>query len=151
MNAKCFLSVLMIVLALAVPRGVAQAPAAKTPAELQEMAAVEHFLDLSDAELAQVQQVIERIRAMTPGERATLRREIVRYRQLPETQRQQLRQGWGWMPPEIQAGWRELMQGATPEKRAEIQAKLQTMSADDRLAYRRQLVEEYLKAKAAKH
>lgn len=147
MKTKLFL--ISLWLAVATPMRAAETPA-RSPAELKEMAAVERFLDLSDADLDQMQQVIARIRAMKPEERAALRAEIARYRQLPEPQRQQLRQGWGWMPREIQDGWREMMQGATPERRAEIQAKLQTLSPDEKMAYRRKLVEDYLKAKAAK-
>ena len=122
----------------------------RSAAEIKELAAVEQFLGLSDLELEQMQQVIARIRAMTPAERAALRAEIEKFRQLPEGQRQELRQGWGGMPREVQDGWREMMQGATPERRTEIQQKLQTMEPDARLAYRRQLVDEYLKQKAAK-
>jgi hypothetical protein len=125
-------------------------PGAKSTVELKELAAVEQFLGLSDAELEQLQQVIARIRAMKPAERTALRTEIEKFRQLPEGQRQQMRQGWSWMPREVQDGWREMMQGATPERRAEIQAKLQSMDPDARLTYRQQLVEEYLKNKAAK-
>ena len=128
----------------------ASASNAKPPVELKELAAVEQFLGLSDAELEQMQQVIARIRAMKPAERAALRTEIEKYRQLPEVQRQQIRQGWGWMPREVQDGWREMMQGATPERRAEVQARLQSMDPEARLTYRRQLVDEYLKNKAAK-
>ena len=54
------------------------------------------------------------------------------------------------MPREVQDGWREMMQGATPERRSEIQQKLQAMEPDARLAYRRQLVDDYLKQKAAR-
>ena len=64
--------------------------------------------------------------------------------------RLQLRQGWGGMPAEIQTGWREMMQSATPERHAEIQAKLQTLSPDEKMRYRRDLVEAYLKSKPAK-
>lgn len=126
------------------------APTPKSPAELKELAAVEQFLGLSDAELEQMQQVIARIRAMKPAERAALRTEIEKYRQLPENQRQQLRQGWGWMPRDVQEAWREMMQTATPERRAEIQGKLQSMDPDTRLTYRRQLVDEYMKQRAGK-
>jgi hypothetical protein len=54
------------------------------------------------------------------------------------------------MPAEIQTGWREMMQSTTPERHAEIQAKLQTLTPDEKMRYRRDLVEAYLKAKAAK-
>lgn len=129
----------------------AEAPPASRPvSELKELASVEQFLGLSDAELDQIQQVLARIRAMKPAERAALRTEIEKYRQLPDAQRQQLRQGWGWMPREIQDAWREMMQGATEERRTEIQTKLQTLTPDEKMAYRRKLTEDYLKQKAAK-
>jgi hypothetical protein len=151
---KTYLSLCLVTIIAAFPPLLfcaepAAAPA-RSPAELKELATVEQFLGLSDVELEQIQQVIARIRAMNPAERAALRTEIEKFRQLPEGQRQHLRQGWGWMPPEIQDAWREMMQAATPERRAEMQQKLQAMDPDARLAYRRQLVDEYLKNKAAK-
>lgn len=130
--------------------GAETATASRPAAELKELASVEQFLGLSDVELDQMLQVLARIRAMKPAERAALRAEIDKYRQLPEGQRQQLRQGWGWMPAAIQDAWREMMQSATPERRSEIQTKMQAMDPDARMAYRRQLSEEYLKQKAAK-
>ena len=51
------------------------------------------------------------------------------------------------MPRDVQDAWREMMQGATPERRAEIQTKMQAMDPEARLNYRRRLVEEYLKSK----
>lgn len=115
-----------------------------------ELAALEQFLNLSDAELAQMEAVIARLRAMTPAQRAALRTEIAAFRNLPEQQRLQLRQGWGGMPAEIQNGWREMMQGATPERRSEIQAKMQALDPDAKMRFRRDLVETYLKEQAAK-
>ncbi len=152
MKTKTRLILIALGLAVIAPLRAADAPAAPTrsPAELKELAAVEQFLELSDADLDQMQQVIARIRAMKPEERVALRGEIARYRQLPEPQRQQIRQGWGWMPPEIQNGWREMMQSATPERRAEIQTKMQSLAPEQKTNYRRQLVEEFLQAKAAK-
>jgi hypothetical protein len=151
MNAStCFFRVALFSAVLLVPRAAAAQPAARPAAELKELATVEQFLGLSDAELDQMQQVLARIRAMKPAERAALRAEVDKFRQLPENQRQQLRQGWGWMPANIQDAWREMMQGATPERRTEIQTKIQSLSPDDRLIYRKQLAEDYLKQKAAK-
>ena len=124
-------------------------PASRPAAELKELASVEQFLGLSDAELDQIQQVLGRIRAMNPAERAALRAEIEKFRQLPDAQRQQLRQGWGWMPRDIQDAWREMMQSATDARRTEIQTKLQALSPDEKMAYRRKLSEDYLKEKAA--
>lgn len=115
-----------------------------------ELAALEQFLNLSDAELAQLQDVIARLRAMSPAERAALRDEIAAFRKLPEPQRMQMRQGWGMMPPEIQDAWREMMQSTTDDEHAEIQKKMQSLAPDQRMRHRRELAEAYLKAKAAK-
>lgn len=133
----------------AVPLHAAEPPANQT-ATIKEMAAVEQFLSLSDAELEQMVLVIQRIRAMKPDERAALRQEVAKYCRLPDSQRQQMRMGWGWMPREIQDGWREMMQNTTSERRAEIQSKLQSLSPEERAVLRKQLVEEFLKQKAAK-
>lgn len=43
-----------------------------------------------------------------------------------------------------------MRQGATPERRAEIQTRMQSLAAEEKTACRRQLVKDYLKAKAAK-
>lgn len=151
-----------LVLTAAFPLAAAEpAPPSRSPAEIKEMAAVEQFLDLSDAELDQLLEVIARIRAMTPEQRAELRQEVAKYRQLPETQREQMRRGWGqrhpgmgpgagWgqMPAEIRAGWRDMMHACTPEQQADILTKLQALPLDQRNAYRRQLVEQYLQARA---
>lgn len=118
-------------------------------AATSELAALEQFLNLSDAELAKMEAVIGRLRAMTPAQRAALRAEMVAFRELPETQRQQIRQGWGGVSPEIQNGWREMMQGLDDERRAEIQQKLQSLAPDEKIRYRHELVEAYLKAKAS--
>lgn len=113
-----------------------------------EFAAVEQFLDLSDAQLDEMLGVIRRIRAMSPAERAALRREIAAFRQLPEPQRQQLRRGWGQMPRDLQEDWREMMASVTPQRHEEIRAKLQSLPPDEKVAYRRELVEAYRRAKA---
>lgn len=118
------------------------ASASTTPA--REFAAVEQFLHLSDVELDEIARVVERIRAMTPDQRAALAKEIAAFRELPEPQRRHLRQGWGQMPDELREGWRDLMHAATPERHAEIRAKLQSLPPEERTAYRRQLVEDFL-------
>jgi hypothetical protein len=150
MKTAMLLSIVWLSIGPAAMPGAEPAAGSRTAGELKELTSVEQFLGLSDAELDLMQQVLARIRAMSPAERAALRAEIEKYRQLPEGQRQQLRHGWGWMPREIQDAWREMMQNATPEQRTEIQTKIQAMDPEARLTYRRQLTEEYLKKKAAK-
>lgn len=148
---KTILFSLLLVAGVAVAAA-QQGPKGKGPGaqSSSELAALEQFLGLSDAELAQMEQVIARIRAMTPAERVALREQIAAFRRLPEGQRQQMRQGWGGMPPEYHDAWREMMQGASAQRHAEIQSKMQSLPVEERLRYRRELVEEYLKAKAAK-
>lgn len=132
------------------PAPTAPAPGVASKHAPSELAALEQFLNRSDAELAQMEQIIARLRAMSSAERAALRDEIAAFRRLPESQRLQLRQGWGQMPPDVQAGWREMMQHATPERRAEIHTKLQSLSPGERTNHRRELVEAYLQSKTTK-
>lgn len=126
--------------------GQAAAPRAEAEADL---AVLEQFLTLSDAELAQVEQAVAQVRAMSPAERAALREQIAAFRQLPADERARMRQGWGGMAPEIRQGWREMMQAATPERRAEIHAHLQSLSPEERVEYRRRLVEAYWRERKA--
>jgi len=127
-----------------------QSPRSSPPpsnASAVELATLERFLDLSDEELAQMADAIARLRAMTPTQRAALRSEIAAFRQLPEPERQQIRQGWGGMPAEIRDDWRDMMHNAIPEERAAIQSKMHSLSPDERTLYRRTLVEAYLKSR----
>ena len=148
MKTKVLFSILLI--AFGSPSLAAADAKSSSPAP-HEMAAVEQFLELSDADLDQLQQVITRIRAMSVEERSELLKEIQKYRALPETEREQLRMGWGWMPKELQDAWREMMRSATPERREAIQKELQSLEPADRAAKRRQMVEEYLKSKKQGH
>lgn len=115
----------------------------------QEMAALEHFLDLTDSDLDQMQRVIARIRAMTPVERAALRAEIEKFRRLPEAERHQLRLGWGALTPDLQQAWRRMMQAASPERRVEIQQRMQALRPEQKAALRRELAEEFLRREQA--
>jgi len=128
-------------LLLALVSAVLAAQPSAPPAATHEMAAVDQFLTLDDAALDELLAAITRIRAMSPEERAALRREIARYRALPETQRQQLRHGWGGgFSPGEQEAWRQMIQGATPQRRAEIHAQLQAVPPTERAALRKQLL-----------
>ena len=152
MNIRIHLLALAGLLALS-PLGAAEAapasPAPTLPAA-KEMAALEHFLELTNDDLDQMQRVIARIRAMGPDERAALRREIAKYRTLPESQRHQMRLGWGALDADLQDAWRRMMQAATPERRAEIQARLQSLPPEKKSALRRQLAEEFIQQERKK-
>lgn len=116
----------------------------------KELAALDQFLHLSDEDLDQMQQVIARLRAMSAAEKAALRREMDKFRSLPENQRRQLRQGWGAIESGLQDAWRRMMQSATAEQHAEIQQKLQSLPPEKKAEYRRQLAEDFLRQEAKK-
>ena len=114
-----------------------------------ELATLERFLDLSDAELEQMQRAIAQLRAMGPEEKKRLRHELENFRRLPAEERRQLRRGWGALDERLQDGWRRMMQAATPERRLEIQRELQALPPDKKADFRRARAEEFLRQEAA--
>lgn len=126
------------------------APSGHAPGSGMEMATLERFLDLSDDELEQMQRAIALIRAMNPEQRAALRREVDKFRQLPDGERQQLRRGWGALEAGQQEAWRRMMHAASAERRAQIQAELQALPPDKKSDYRRRLTEEFLRQEGKK-
>ncbi|MBI2496426.1 MAG: DUF3106 domain-containing protein [Opitutae bacterium] len=151
---KTFIPILVLTLLLnpGVLRAAEPVPASPPPVlpAGKELATLDQFLDLSDEDLDQMQQVIARIRAMSPAEKTALRREMDKFRSLPENQRRQLRQGWGAIESGLQDAWRRMMQSATPERHAEIQAQLQALPPEKKADYRRRLAEEFLRQEAGK-
>lgn len=115
-----------------------------------ELAALERFLDVSDEELDQMQKAIALIRAMGPEEKAALRREMDKFRRLPDDQRRQLRHGWGAVEGKVQEAWRRMMHAATSERRQEIQQQLQALPPEKKADFRRQLAEEFLRQETEK-
>lgn len=120
------------------------------PATAGELSALEQFLALDDAQLAQLQQAIARVRQMTPGQRAELRVQIAQFRQLPAPEREALRRSWGQESPAMREGWREMMQSLDEPARAEIRRRLEAASPEERIALRRELVERYRRERAGK-
>jgi hypothetical protein len=146
------LSVLFLIVFAGLVRAADPASAGPPPAPNREadLAALERFLDLSDEELDQMQRAIALLRAMDPGEKAALRREMERFRRLPEAERRQLRHGWGAVEAKVQDAWRRMMHAATPERRAEIQQQLQALPPEKKAEFRRQLAEEFLRREEKK-
>lgn len=144
MNARILTC--LVALASVAPLGAAES----TPAPAGELAALEQFLALGDAELAQLQQAIARVREMTPAQRAGLRAQIERFRQLPAPQREALRRSWGQETPEMRAGWREMMQSLDEPARAAVRRRLEAAKPEERLAVRREMVERYLRERETK-
>ena len=146
---KTVLALAALLLASTMPTRAGEPATPATPpaadAASTDLAALEQFLSLSDAELARMAEAIARVRAMTPEQRAGLRKEILAFRHLPEAQRQVIRHGWASMPADIQNGWRDMMQAATPEERTAIQTKMQSLSPDEKTRFRRELVDAWLK------
>lgn len=145
------LSVLILILFAGLLRATDPAPVTPpSPAQQTDLAALERFLDLSDDELDQMQRAIALLRAMSPEEKAALRREMDKFRRLPDEQRRQLRRGWGALEADLQDAWRRLMHAATPERRVEIQTQLQALPPEKKADYRRRLAEEFLRQQAKK-
>lgn len=139
--------VLLLLLSAGLARAADRVPGPPPPASGREaeLAALERFLDLPDEELDQMQRAIARLRAMGPEEKAALRREMEKFRRLPETERRQLRHGWGAVEERVQDAWRRMMHAATPERRQEIQQQLQALPPEKKADFRRQLAEEFLR------
>lgn len=124
--------------------------AAEVPPDVRELSTLEQFLALDDAQLAQMQQAIARVRAMSAAERAQLRARIEEFRRLPAAEREQLRRGWGSEAPEIREGWHDLMQSLDAAGRAELRRQLEGLSPEERTKLRRERVEKFLRERAAK-
>jgi Protein of unknown function (DUF3106) len=144
------LSILLLPVAALRAADPAPVPPPTSTNQEADLAALERFLDLTDEELDQLQRAIAHIRAMSPEERAELHKAMNQFRSLPDAQRRQLRQGWGALESGLQDAWRRMMQSATPERRAEIQQKLQSLPPENKAEYRRQLAEEFLRQEANK-
>jgi hypothetical protein len=106
-----------------------------------EFAALERFLSMSDAELDEMQRAIARVRAMTPEQREHMRAQIAAFHQLPAERREEIREGWGWHDARDRDDWRTMMRAKTTEERAAIQAELQVLPAEQRMARKRALLE----------
>lgn len=125
--------------------------ATETKAAPAELANLERFLALSDAELDGLQRAIAHVRAMTAAERAEAREQIAQYRRLPAEERQAWRQGWGQMPADLRDGWRAMMQASSESERTAIRQRLEGLSPDERQVLRRQLVEEFRRTHPVQH
>lgn len=136
----------LLLLGLVAPLRAANQPEAAP----RELATLEQFLALDDAQLDQMQQAIARVRAMKPAERAQLRAKIDEFRRLPAGEREQLRRGWGHESSAMRDGWREMMQSLDDAGRAELRRKLDGLSPDEKAELRRELVEKFLRDRAAK-
>ena len=119
-------------------------PAASVNAEsASELAALEQFLGLSDAQLDQLMAALARVRAMSAEERAAFAAEIRAYRGLPGEQRRQIRDGWGRQGAESRDDWRRMMLALDPEARARVQAELQSLPPDERVRRRLEMLEDW--------
>ena len=86
---------------------------------------------------------------MTPEERQEAKQRFKEWRSLPPEQRQQLReryQQFRQLPPERRESVRDArrwFRSLPPEQRKELREKFQTMSPEERRAYRRELRRQY--------
>jgi hypothetical protein len=106
-----------------------------------DLAALDQFLSMSDAELDQLQSAIARVRAMSPAEREAFRQKMIAYRQLPEGERQQVQQRWGWQSEQDRSDWSIMMRSKTEPERSAIQADVQSQPSDQRAARKHAILE----------
>jgi len=112
-----------------------------TTAVGEDLAALDQFLAMEDAQLDQLQQAIARVRAMTPAERAGLRVQIAEYRRLPTEQREKVRAGWGWLTEADRNDWPQMMHSISDAERAAIQAEIQALPPEQRATRKHALLE----------
>lgn len=106
------------------------------------MAALEQFLSMSDSELEQLEETIRRIRQMTPDEREQYRRKLATYQQLPDEQRQHIRNAWGKLDARIRAAWREYMMALEAGERQRVHERLRAAEPESRTRLRLELLRE---------
>lgn len=115
-----------------------------------ELAALDQFLTMDNAQLDQLQLAITRVRAMTPDERAKLRAHIADYRQLPVEQREKIRAGWGWQNDADRNDWPLMMHSLSEADSATIQTELQSLTPEQRTTRKHALLEAWRAAAAKK-
>ena len=106
-----------------------------------DLAALDQFLSMSDSELDQLQSAIARVRAMSPAEREAFRQKMIAYRQLPEGERQQVQQRWGWQSEQDRSDWSVMMRSKTEPERSAIQTDVQSQPSDQRAARKHAILE----------
>lgn len=116
-------------------QGAGRGAVAAATAGAEDVAALERFLSMSDAELAALQKAIARVQAMSAEEKATIRARLRTYCEASDEQRAQWRRG-GFSEKE-HACWAAHMHALAPEARAELQAKLHALPAEQRTEQRR--------------
>jgi hypothetical protein len=115
------------------PAGAGSGATVKTAAQ-DELAALDQFLGMNEAELSAVQKAVAKVQAMSPAERAKLRAALHTYRCLPESKRQQLR--CEWKDATEHREWSERMRAKTADERTAMQTELQALPPEARAARR---------------
>jgi hypothetical protein len=98
--------------------------------------ALDRFLAMSDDELAAIEQTIQRIRAMSPEERAAYRNKVREYYQLPETEQERIQVAWGQLDNRLREQWRTFMQSLGEKERLELQTQLRAIEPENKVAWR---------------
>ncbi len=112
-----------------------------SPSPGDDLAALEQFLAMDDASLDRMQQAITRVRSMSPSERAELRKRIAEYRNLPTSQREKIRTGWGWTDDNDRNDWPAMMRSLPDAERTAIQERLRNTPADQLPATKHEILE----------
>ncbi len=109
----------------------------------EDLVALDRFLTMNDAQLDQLQKAIEKVRSMTPTQRAVLKKQMLEYRKLPAEQRDQIRAGWGWQSEADRNDWPVMMRSKPEADRARVQAEIQALPPESRAAHKHDLLEQW--------
>jgi hypothetical protein len=107
-----------------------------TPSASAGMSTLERFLQLNDEQLAQLEEVIQRIRKMTPEEREAYRQKIIEYSGMAPEQRANLQSAWGQMDERVKSAWRTYMQALDSAQHEAIRAQMLNIPFEERNRWR---------------
>ena len=96
----------------------------------EDLVALDRFVWLGDTQLDKLMQAISKVRAMTPTQRAAMKKQMAEYRGLSPEQREQVRTGWGWQNEQDRNDWPVMMHSKSDSDRVAIQTEIQNLSPD---------------------
>ncbi len=107
------------------------------------MSSLEHFLQMDDDQLAELEAVIKRIRQMSPEERQAYLDKVRQYQEMAPEQRQNLQMAWGRIDERVRRAWRDYMFSLDMDEREAVHQEMQEVPFEERNRWR---VERLVKA-----
>lgn len=98
--------------------------------------ALDQFLKMDDAALAEMEAVIRRIRQMSPAERDALQAKVSAYITKSAEERAEIGRAWGHLDNALRAEWRTYMLGLDEAQRQTVRRELQAVPVEKRAQWR---------------